>query len=114
MNDLRKLVRYFRPYRFSLAIAISCIMAGVIFNVSIPLVVGNTFDAKWAEVTWTKLTVAALKVLGLGAMGSLFLFCSAVLSIASRAISNTTCGRTFMPIWSISHCRFSRSIAPAI
>jgi ATP-binding cassette subfamily B protein len=74
MNDLRKLVRYFRPYRFSLAIAISCIMAGVIFNVSIPLVVGNTIDAKWAEVTWTKLTVAALKVLGLGAMGSLFLF----------------------------------------
>jgi ATP-binding cassette subfamily B protein len=74
MNDLRKLVRYFRPYRFSLAIAISCIMAGVIFNVSIPLVVGKAVDANWTEVTWTKLTIAALKVLGLGAMGSLFLF----------------------------------------
>lgn len=74
MNDLRKLFRYFRPYRFSLAIAISCIMAGVIFNVSIPLVVGKAVDANWTEVTWTKLTIAALKVLGLGAMGSLFLF----------------------------------------
>jgi ATP-binding cassette, subfamily B, multidrug efflux pump len=74
MNDLRKLVRYFRPYRFSLAIAISCIMAGVIFNVSIPLVVGNAIDAKWADVTWTKLTIAALKVLGLSAMSGLFLF----------------------------------------
>jgi ATP-binding cassette, subfamily B, multidrug efflux pump len=74
MNDLRKLARYFRPYRLSLAIAISCIMAGVIFNVSIPLVVGNAIDAKWAGVTWSKLTVAALKVLGLSAMSGLFLF----------------------------------------
>ena len=74
MNDLRKLVRYFRPYRFSLAIAISCIMAGVIFNVSIPLVVGNAIDGIRGEVTWTKLTLAALKVLGLGAMSGLFLF----------------------------------------
>jgi ATP-binding cassette subfamily B multidrug efflux pump len=74
MNDLRKLVRYFGPYRLSLAIAISCIMAGVIFNVSIPLVVGNAIDAKWAGVTWARLTVAALKVLGLSAMSGLFLF----------------------------------------
>ncbi|HEX7530457.1 MAG TPA: ABC transporter transmembrane domain-containing protein, partial [Pyrinomonadaceae bacterium] len=74
MNDLRKLVRYFRPYRFSLAIAISCIMAGVIFNVSIPLVVGRAIDANWTEVNWTKLTVAALQVLGLSAMSGLFLF----------------------------------------
>src|SRR6202140_407331 len=74
MNDLRKLVRYFRPYRFSLAIAISCIVAGVIFNVSIPLVVGNAIDAKWADVTWARLTIAALKVLGLSAMSGLFLF----------------------------------------
>ncbi len=74
MNDLRKLVRYFRPYRLSLAIAVSCIMAGVIFNVSIPLVVGNAIDAKWAGVTWGKLTIAASKVLGLSAMSGLFLF----------------------------------------
>src|SRR5882724_8840836 len=74
MDDLRKLVRYFGPYRLSLAIAISCILAGVIFNISIPLVVGRAIDANWAEVSWTKLTVAALKVLGLSAMSGLFLF----------------------------------------
>ena len=74
MNDLRKLVRYFRPYCFSLAIAISCIMAGVIFNVSIPLVVGRAIDANWTEVNWTKLTIAALQVLGLSAMSGVFLF----------------------------------------
>ena len=74
MNDLRKLVRYFRPYKASLIVGIACIMAGVIFNVSIPLIVGNFIDAKWAQVTWTKLTIAALEVLGASAMSGLFLF----------------------------------------
>src|SRR5207302_3035195 len=48
--------------------------AGVVFNVTIPLIVGNTFDAKWSEVTGTRLTVAALKVLGASAMSGVFLF----------------------------------------
>ncbi|MFS8084200.1 MAG: ABC transporter ATP-binding protein [Acidobacteriota bacterium] len=74
MNDLRKLVRYFRPYKVSLIVGIACIMAGVIFNVSIPLIVGNAIDANWAGVSWTKLTIAALKVLGASAMSGLFLF----------------------------------------
>ena len=74
MNDLRKLVRYFRPYRFSLAVAITCILGYVLFNLSIPLVVGRAIDANWTDVTWTKLTIAALKVLGLSAVGGFFLF----------------------------------------
>ena len=74
MNDLRKLVRYFRPYRVSLIIGILCIMAGVIFNVSIPLIVGRAIDANWNEITWARLTIAAAKVLGASAMSGLFLF----------------------------------------
>ncbi|MEK6333366.1 MAG: ABC transporter ATP-binding protein [Acidobacteriota bacterium] len=74
MNDLRKLIRYFRPYKASLIVGIACIMAGVVFNVSIPLIVGNAFDANWPEVTWTKLTIAALEVLGASALSGLFLF----------------------------------------
>src|SRR5216683_836239 len=74
MNDLRKLVRYFRPYKVSLIIGIACIMAGVVFNVSIPLIVGRAIDANWQDVTWTKLTIAALKVLGASAFSGTFLF----------------------------------------
>src|SRR5437762_7970867 len=74
MNDLRQFLRYFRPYRASLIVGIVCIIAGVIFNVSIPLIVGRAIDAKWTEVTWTKLTIAALKVVGASAMSGLFLF----------------------------------------
>lgn len=74
MNDLRKLVRYFRPYRLSLIVGILCIMAGVIFNVSIPLIVGRAIDANWNEITWARLTIAAAKVLGASAISGLFLF----------------------------------------
>src|SRR5712691_11950892 len=72
--DLRKLFGYFRPYKVSLLIGIACIMAGVVFNVSIPLIIGRAIDAKWSDVTWTKLLIAALKVLGASAMSGLFLF----------------------------------------
>jgi ATP-binding cassette, subfamily B, multidrug efflux pump len=74
MSELRKLLRYFRPYKASLIVGIACIVAGVIFNVTIPVIVGNAFDANWNEVTWPKLTIAALKVLGASAMSGLFLF----------------------------------------
>src|SRR3989441_1918008 len=74
MNDLRQFLRYFRPYRASLIVGIVCIIAGVIFNVSIPLIVGRAIDAKWTEVTWTKLTIAAANVLVASAFSGLFLF----------------------------------------
>ena len=74
MNDLPKLARYFRPYKASLIVGIACIAAGVVFHVTIPIIVGNAIDANWNQVTWTKLNVAALKVLGASAMSGLFLF----------------------------------------
>ena len=74
MGDLRKLLQYFRPYKGSLIIGIACIVAGVVFNVSIPLIVGNAIDANWAQISWQKLTVASLKVLGASALSGLFLF----------------------------------------
>jgi ATP-binding cassette subfamily B protein len=73
MNDLRKLLQFFRPYKVSLIVGIACIMAGVVFNVSIPLIVGNVFD-NWKQVTWFKLTIAALKVVGASLASGLFLF----------------------------------------
>ncbi|HKP37129.1 MAG TPA: ABC transporter transmembrane domain-containing protein, partial [Pyrinomonadaceae bacterium] len=74
MSDLRKLVKYFRPYKASLILGIGCIVAGVIFNVTIPIIFGNVVDANWEQVKWSSLTIAALKVLGASAMSGLFLF----------------------------------------
>src|SRR5215475_11645342 len=74
MDDLQKLLRYFRPYKASLIVGIACIMGYVIFNLSVPLIVGNAIDANWQEVTWAKLTIAALKVFGVSVVGGVFLF----------------------------------------
>jgi ATP-binding cassette, subfamily B, multidrug efflux pump len=74
MSDLRKLIRYFRPYKAPLILGIASIVAGVVFNITIPIIVGNAFDANWNPVNWSKLNIAALKILGASAMSGLFLF----------------------------------------
>lgn len=74
MDDIRRLARFFRPYKWSLTFGIACIVAGVIFNVAIPQIVGRALDENWNQVTWSKLNIAALKVLGASAMSGLFLF----------------------------------------
>jgi ATP-binding cassette, subfamily B, multidrug efflux pump len=73
-SDLRRLVRYFRPYRLSLIAGVACILGYVAFNVTVPLIVGRAIDQNWTVVTWGKLTLAALKILGASATGGLFLF----------------------------------------
>src|SRR3984893_2353588 len=74
MDDLRKFGRYFLPYKVSLITGILCILAGVIFNLTIPLIVGHAVDASWTEINWSKLTVSALKVLGASFVSGAFLF----------------------------------------
>ena len=55
-------------------IGILCILAGVIFNLTIPLIVGQAVDENWTEVSWSRLTVSALKVLGASFASGMFLF----------------------------------------
>ncbi len=74
MEDLKKFARYFRKYKLQLAIGIACIFGSVVAGLVIPLIVGRTIDANWNEVTWTKLTIAALKVLGASLISGTFLF----------------------------------------
>ncbi|HEV2884881.1 MAG TPA: ABC transporter ATP-binding protein [Pyrinomonadaceae bacterium] len=74
MDDLKKFWRYFLPYKVSLAIGIACILASVVCSLYIPLIVGQAIDANWAEVSWNRLTISALKVLGASALSGAFLF----------------------------------------
>ncbi len=74
MDDLRKFARYFLPYKVELTTGIICILASVVFNLSIPLIVGQAIDANWSEVTWSRLTISALKVLGASVVSGTFLF----------------------------------------
>jgi ATP-binding cassette, subfamily B, multidrug efflux pump len=74
MDDLLKFARYFRPYKLQLTIGIVCIFASVVAGLFIPLIVGQAVDANWTEVSWSKLTTSAAKVLGASIVSGVFLF----------------------------------------
>jgi ATP-binding cassette subfamily B multidrug efflux pump len=74
MDDLRKFARYFLPYKLELVIGIACILASVVSSLYIPLIVGQAIDANWVEISWWRLTMSALKVLGASVVSGTFLF----------------------------------------
>lgn len=74
MEDLRKFARYFRNYKLQLTIGIACILGSVSASLVIPLFVGQAVDANWTEVSWSKLTISAGKVLAASLISGLFLF----------------------------------------
>lgn len=74
MDDLRKFARYFIPYKVELTIGIACILLSVVFNLTIPIIVGQAIDANWVEISWSRLTLSALKVLGASLLSGTFLF----------------------------------------
>ena len=74
MDDLKKFARYFRNYNVQLTLGIGCIFASTITRLFIPFFVGQAIDANWTQVTWSKLWVAAAKVLGASLISGLFLF----------------------------------------
>jgi ATP-binding cassette, subfamily B, multidrug efflux pump len=74
VDDLKKFARYFRKYKLQLTLGIACIFGSVVAGLFIPLFVGQAIDANWTELSWSKLTVSAAKVLGASVVSGLFLF----------------------------------------
>jgi ATP-binding cassette subfamily B protein len=74
VEDLRKFAHYFRKYKLQLTIGIFCIFTSTAMGLLIPLVVGQAIDENWTEISWTKLTIAAGKVLGASLISGIFLF----------------------------------------
>lgn len=114
MNDLRKLTKFFKPYKVSLIVGIACIMAGVVFNVTIPLIVGRAIDANWTQVTWSKLIIAALKIMGASAMSGVFLFLQRRILIGMSRHIEYDLRNHFYARLVDQPLSFFKSIAPAI
>jgi ATP-binding cassette, subfamily B, multidrug efflux pump len=74
VEDLKKFSQYFRKYKAQLVLGIACIFASVVAGLFIPHIVGQAVDANWTEVSWSKLTISAGKVLGASLISGLFLF----------------------------------------
>ena len=74
MEDLRKFASYFRKYKAQLIVGIACIFASVSAGLLIPLIVGHAVDENWTQISWSKLTISAGKVLAASLISGLFLF----------------------------------------
>jgi ATP-binding cassette subfamily B protein len=74
MDDLRKFARYFRPYKVSLIVGIGCILFSVLFSIYVPLIVGQAIDENWKYISFSRLTISALKVMGASITSGIFLF----------------------------------------
>ena len=74
MEDLKKFALYFRNYKAQLTLGIACIFASVVAGLFVPLIVGQAIDANWSQVSWSKLTISAGKVLAASLISGTFLF----------------------------------------
>jgi ATP-binding cassette subfamily B protein len=74
VEDLKKFALYFRNYKSQLTLGIACILASVVAGLFIPLIVGQAVDANWNEISWSRLTISAAKVLAASIISGTFLF----------------------------------------
>ncbi len=74
MEQLRKFARYFKPYKGTILIGISCIAVSMAFGLFVPYMVGQAVDDLNKEITWNKIIYYPLVILGINAMSGIFLF----------------------------------------
>jgi ATP-binding cassette subfamily B multidrug efflux pump len=74
VEDLKKFALYFRKYKPQLTLGIASIFASVTAGLFIPVFVGQAIDENWSEVSWSKLTISAGKVLAASLISGIFLF----------------------------------------
>ncbi len=87
MEELRKFARYFKPYKWHVAVGILFILISMSFGLLIPYFVGRAIDDLGSAVTWEKVIYYPLLILGINLVSGIFLFWQRRLLInASRHI----------------------------
>jgi ATP-binding cassette subfamily B protein len=79
MEELKKFIRYFKPYRLNVIFGIVFIFLGMLFGLYVPWLVGNAIDDLKISVFNNSLTVQKISVhvgwiLGISAISGIFLF----------------------------------------
>ncbi|MDQ3633729.1 MAG: ABC transporter ATP-binding protein/permease [Acidobacteriota bacterium] len=87
MEELKKFIIYFKPYKWRVIFGILCILFGMIFNLLVPYLIGQAIDELSQNVTQKNIIYYPLVILGVSLLGSFFLFWQRRLLIdASRYI----------------------------
>src|SRR5688572_15350191 len=84
MDQLRKFARYFKPYKWTVALGIFFILCSMSFGLLIPFMVGAAIDDLGREITREKIIYYPLVILGISLMSGIFLF------LQRRLIINTS------------------------
>src|SRR5687767_11233894 len=87
MEELRKFIRYFKPYKWHFVFGVFFIAVSMAFGLLIPYLVGQAIDDIGTEVTWNKVIYYPLAILVISLFSGIFLFWQRRLLInASRHI----------------------------
>ena len=74
MEELKKFVRYFDPYKWQVIFGIIFIAFSMGFGLLIPYLVGQAIDELSREITWDKIVYYPLIILGVNFLSGIFLF----------------------------------------
>ncbi|MGI8812285.1 MAG: ABC transporter ATP-binding protein [Pyrinomonadaceae bacterium] len=74
MEQLRKFVRYFKPYKWYIISGILFILVSMLFGLMVPYLVGAAVDDLAAGVTWQKVIYYPAAILGVNLISGIFLF----------------------------------------
>lgn len=87
MEELRKFVRYFKPYKWHFVFGVLFIAVSMAFGLLIPFLVGRAIDDINREITWNKVIYYPIVILVISLLSGIFLFWQRRLLInASRHI----------------------------
>ncbi|MGD9631156.1 MAG: ABC transporter ATP-binding protein [Pyrinomonadaceae bacterium] len=73
-TTLKQFARYFGPYKWPIALGISCILVSMSFGLLIPSLIGMAIDDLAAGITWAKIIYFPLVILAANFGSGIFLF----------------------------------------
>lgn len=74
MEELKKFIKYFNPYKWQVFLGVLFILFGMIFNLLVPYLVGQAIDELSKSITRENIIYYPLMILGVSLAGGVFLF----------------------------------------
>jgi len=74
MEQLRKFLKYVKPYKWQMFLGILFIAISMAFGLFVPYFVGRAVDDLSVSITWNKILYYPLAILGISIMSGIFLF----------------------------------------
>jgi len=74
MNDIKRFIKYFSPYKWHIVAGIGFIFGSMLFSLMMPMLVGWAIDDLSTNITWEKVIAYPAAILGANLISGVFLF----------------------------------------